>query len=65
MIIIIVIIRIMRTSLLIKKFVSMHESICSQRNGMLRTASSASWLTSGRTVLILKDPTKGNIPANY
>ena len=49
----------------IKRFTSLHVRICHQLNTILSTGAPPDWLTSGRTVLILKDPSKGNIPSNY
>ena len=49
----------------IKRFTSLHVRICHQLNTILNTGTPPDWLTSGRTVLIPKDPSKGNIPSNY
>jgi hypothetical protein len=49
----------------IKQFNSVHDRICDQLNDIVKSGTSPQWMTSGRTVLIPKDPVKGNIPSNY
>ena len=48
-----------------KQFSSMHPRICQQLNDILRTGTTPTWITKERTVLIPKDPKKGNIPSNF
>ena len=49
----------------IKTFTSLHERISSQMNSALRLGSVPKWMTSGRTILIPKDPQKGSVPSNF
>ena len=49
----------------LKNFSSLHQTLCSQLNNCLSTKETPEWLTTGRTVLLMKDPTKGNIVSNY
>ena len=46
----------------LKNFSSMHDRIALQLNDCLRQGNVPSWMTQGRTVLIRKDISKGNIP---
>jgi hypothetical protein len=48
-----------------KRFTTLHEVIIKCYSGTLRTGETPAWLTSGRTVLIPKDPAKGNAHSNY
>ena len=49
----------------LKNFASLHERIAYQLNDCLKQGNVPSWMTRGRTVLIMKDISKGNIPSNY
>jgi hypothetical protein len=49
----------------IKRFSALHHRLCQQLGEILKTGTAARWMTTGRTVLIPKDPAKGNIPSNY
>ena len=49
----------------LKNFTSLHERIAYQLNDCLKQGNVPSWMTRGRTVLIMKDISKGNIPSNY
>ena len=49
----------------VKNFTSLHERMVEQLNALLETGITPEWMTTGRTVLIPKDPKKGNIPSNY
>ena len=48
-----------------KNFYSLHKTICSQLNQCLTDNSIPPWMTVGRTVLLMKDPAKGNEVGNY
>ena len=48
----------------LKNFTSLHERIAYQLNECLRQGNVPSWMTRGRTVSIIKDSSKGNIPSN-
>ena len=48
-----------------KNFTSLHGRMAEQLNAFLETGTTPEWMTTGRTVLIPKDPKKGNIPSNY
>lgn len=43
----------------------MHERIAGQLNDIIQSTRVPAWMTKGRTVLIPKDPTEGNIPSNF
>ena len=49
----------------LKNFISLHERLAEQLDQCLREGVVPDWLTKGRTVLIMKDVTKGNIASNY
>ena len=49
----------------LKNFTSLHERIAYQLNDCLKQGNVPSWMTRGRTILIMKDISKGNIPSNY
>ena len=49
----------------IKRLTSLHERIAGQLNDIIQSTRVPAWMTKGRTVLIPKDPTKGNIPSNF
>ena len=50
----------------IKKLTSLHERIASQLNDLIINEKVIpSWMTTGKTVLCQKDPTKGNAVDNY
>lgn len=46
----------------IKRFSGLHGRIRQQLEEVMRTGTTSRWMTTGRTVLIPKDPVKGNIP---
>ena len=48
-----------------KNFPSLHKIICTQLNQCLSSNSIPEWMTIGRTVLLMKDPVKGNDVGNY
>ena len=48
-----------------KNFYALHKTICTQLNNCLVNNSIPSWMTIGRTVLLMKDPAKGNEVGNY
>lgn len=48
-----------------KRFSALHERVRQQLEGVMRNGTTSRWMTTGRTVLIPKDPVKGNIPSNY
>ena len=48
-----------------KKFTSLHAQMATQLNECLAAGEVPEWMTKGRTVLIQKDVTKGNIASNY
>ena len=48
-----------------KHLSSLHTTICNQLNECLTNNSIPEWLTTGRTVLLMKDPAKGNEVGNY
>ena len=48
-----------------KNFTSLHETLCIQLDQCLRENSIPPWMTTGRTVLLMKDPAKGNAVGNY
>lgn len=49
----------------IKRFTKLHDRIARQLNEVVQNATVPTWMTKGRTVLIAKDPAKGNIPSNF
>ena len=49
----------------LKKFTSLHKRMADQMNQMLQSGSHPAWLTQGRTALLIKDRSQGNIPKNY
>ena len=49
----------------VKNFTSLHDRILNQLNETLKEGTPPEWMTTGRTVLIPKDPRKGNVPSNY
>ena len=49
----------------LKEFTSLHSRISEQLDECLQTGQVASWMTKGRTSLILKDQSKGNIVSNF
>lgn len=49
----------------LKKLTALHERLAAQMNQLLRDGTHPEWLTQGRTILILKDPSKGAVPSNY
>ena len=49
----------------LKNFSSLHGRVRSQLKECLDSDFVASWLTKGRTVLLQKDKSKGNITSNY
>ena len=49
----------------IKNLTSLHSKLAFQLNECLETAQTPRWMTTGRTVLIQKDKTKGRAPGNY
>ena len=48
-----------------KNFSSLHGVICTQLNQCLQNRKIPEWMTIGRTVLLMKDPLKGNEVGNY
>ena len=49
----------------VKRFSALHPTICQQLDEVLRTGTAAKWMTTGRTILVPKDPVIGNVPSNY
>jgi hypothetical protein len=49
----------------IKNLTNLHRKLVKYLNECLETAQTPSWMTTGRTVLIQKDKTKGRAPGNY
>jgi hypothetical protein len=49
----------------IKKFLALHDKITFYLQKCLDEGNCPEWMTTGRTVLIIKDPSKGNLPGNY
>ncbi|XP_067944501.1 uncharacterized protein [Watersipora subatra] len=49
----------------VKNFTALHTRIVNQMNEIIKRGTPTLWMTTGRTVLILKDASKGNIPSNY
>ena len=48
-----------------KYFTSMHKSLKDNLADCLKAGKVPEWMTKGKTVLIQKDPAKGNDPSNY
>ena len=48
-----------------KKFTSLHPCLCKTLNSCLTTGNVPDWMVTSRTVLIQKDPSKGNGAGNY
>ena len=48
-----------------KNFYALHKTICTQLNNCIVNNSIPSWMTIGRTVLLMKDPANGNEVGNY
>ena len=49
----------------LKRFTSLHEMLAKELNQCLVTGKVPAWMVEGRTVLIQKDPNKGNAVGNY
>ena len=49
----------------LKRFNSLHQTIADILNNELQIPSILEWMMESRTVLILKNPTKGNAVGNY
>ena len=49
----------------LKKFISLHERVRLQLKECLDSGFVPSWLTRGRTSLLQKDKSKGNVASNY
>ena len=49
----------------LKKLTALHSRLATQMSQLIATGSHPEWLTTGRTVLIMKDPEKGTVPSNY
>ena len=49
----------------LKEFTSLHSRIAEKLDECLQTGQVALWMTKGRTSLILKDQSKGNIASNF
>ena len=49
----------------LKRFTNLHGRITLQLNECLRKGNVPTWMTKGRTVLIVKDPQKGRVPSNF
>ncbi|XP_072169448.1 uncharacterized protein [Diadema setosum] len=49
----------------IKHFTAVHERIAKQLQLALESGEVPHWMTTGRTVLIMKDKSKGNVASNY
>ena len=49
----------------LKNFSSLHESVSFQRKECLDSVFVPSWLTRGRTSLLQKDKSRGNVASNY
>ena len=48
-----------------KKFTNLHQSIARRLQECLDSGNVPEWMVKGRTVLIQKDPAKGNVASNY
>ena len=49
----------------LKKLTSLHKRLACQMEKLVTEGDHPSWLTQGRTVLVMKDPQQGPIPSNY
>lgn len=49
----------------LKKLTALHRRLAQQMDNMIADGDHPEWLTQGRTVLIMKDSSKGAIPSNY
>ena len=49
----------------IKEFTTWHGRVAHQFNNIVQSTKVPSWRTKERTVLIPKDPAKGNTPLNF
>ena len=49
----------------LKNFTSLHKRVRLQLKERLDTGFVPSWLTRGRTLLLQKDKSKGNVASNY
>ena len=49
----------------LKKLTSLHRRLACQMEKLVAEGDHPSWLTQGRTVLVMKDPQQGSIPSNY
>lgn len=49
----------------LRNFKGLHERMTELLEKCLNTGECPTWMTTGRTALILKDPSKGNQPGNY
>ena len=49
----------------LKQFGSLHHRIATQLQQCVTNRNPTEWMTKGRTVLIMKDPAKGNVPSNF
>ena len=49
----------------LKRLTSQHQRLTEELNENIQSLSIPSWLVKGKTVLILKDPAKGNAVGNY
>ena len=49
----------------LREFTKLHGSISMQLDECMTTGKVPSWMTKGRTCLMLKDKSKGNIVSNY
>ena len=57
---------ILSSGVLVKEFISsLHESVRLQLKECLDSGFVPSWLTRGRTSLLQKDKSKGNVASNY
>ncbi|XP_067940472.1 uncharacterized protein [Watersipora subatra] len=48
----------------VKNFTALHTRIVNQMNEIIKRGTPTSWMTTGRTLLILKDASTGNIPSH-
>ena len=49
----------------LKKLTSLHARMAQQMECLISQGEHPEWLTKGRTVLVMKDPSQGPIPKNY
>lgn len=49
----------------LKSFTNLHQHIIEQLNDVIRSGEIPKWMTIGRTILALKDETKGNLVSNF